>query len=359
MKAKYQKVAEFIKRRALEGDYALNLPPSERRLAKETGVSYMTARRAVQELFKEEVLIRGENGRLQLNQAYSNLQSSKHIVLITPAWNSPIMHQWRMGLKLAIEKHGGIFKVVTYDHPDDPAIYDALDGEFNHIFIISDNPSDTLKLKISKMPEKIISIACDMSELGVLSVDDVAPDHINDLVLRLKSLGHHDILFFNTQPEGLVIKKRMEIWQTAIKKTGLNGIIINNPVQSFQNASLKAYEVFIDLIKTNQIHFTAVYSSTVPTGVGILRAMYETGLRCPEDLSICSLGERDDAQLSIPAISVIDTSNFNSFIEDIYIHVLNDDIDRDKLHYCHEHKFFEGESIGIATEKTIQKKGEK
>ena len=51
--SKYQDVMAVIKQRIREGDYYVDSIPGERRLAEETGVSYMTARRAVLQLLEE------------------------------------------------------------------------------------------------------------------------------------------------------------------------------------------------------------------------------------------------------------------------------------------------------------------
>ena len=45
--AKYTEVMSVIERRIRAGDYLLSSIPGERKIAEETGVSYMTARRAV------------------------------------------------------------------------------------------------------------------------------------------------------------------------------------------------------------------------------------------------------------------------------------------------------------------------
>ena len=68
--AKYNEVMSVIKRRIREGDYFVDSIPGERRLAEETGVSYMTARRAVQQLLEEKVLIRQASGLLEVHPDY-------------------------------------------------------------------------------------------------------------------------------------------------------------------------------------------------------------------------------------------------------------------------------------------------
>ena len=54
----YTDVMAVIERRIAAGDYMLKDLPGERRLADEVGVSYMTARKAVQALLEKKVLTR-------------------------------------------------------------------------------------------------------------------------------------------------------------------------------------------------------------------------------------------------------------------------------------------------------------
>ena len=68
---KYNEVMSVIKRRIQEGDYLVESIPGERRLAEETGVSYMTARRAVRQLLEEEVLTRDDSGSLAIHPTFA------------------------------------------------------------------------------------------------------------------------------------------------------------------------------------------------------------------------------------------------------------------------------------------------
>ena len=64
--AKYIQIAELFKRRILSGDYEFSSIPGAQRLASEVGVSYLTARQAVQRLIDEKVLERQDTGRLKI-----------------------------------------------------------------------------------------------------------------------------------------------------------------------------------------------------------------------------------------------------------------------------------------------------
>jgi len=345
---KYKTVVELVRRRVLNGDYMFMGNPSERGLAQETGVSYMTARRAVQELIKEKILVRMKNGRLQPNSRYSNGHSCRQVALVTPAWYSPNFYQWHTSLKNTVEKHGGILRSVTYDNHDDPVIYDALDGKFDLVILNGVNPSPTLKLRLGRSQKKVVSLFRDMSELGILSIDGVSPDLLDGMIGRLTDLGHRRIAYFNTQQVSTVMSLRLSAWKLAMQKRALPEIILNEPVLPFQDSSYKSHEVLSRLLKRKELPFTAVFSTTVYTARGILRALHEADKSCPEDLSIFSLGDVFEARLCIPSIATIDTRNLESFVEDIYLRVLKGNINLKQMHYCPEHEYFKGESIGPA-----------
>ena len=102
--AKYTEVMSVIKRRIREGDYLLDSIPGERKIAEETGVSYMTARRAVQELLDEEVLIRQPSGSLDVHPRFTKRNKPAEVVLLCPAYPSSYLTQLRsVGLRLRDE----------------------------------------------------------------------------------------------------------------------------------------------------------------------------------------------------------------------------------------------------------------
>ena len=78
---KFQKVMSVIEQRIRQGDYVLNPIPGERKIAEETGVSHMTARKAVRGLLERKLLIRRPNGLLDVHpghQADTGLSARTH-----------------------------------------------------------------------------------------------------------------------------------------------------------------------------------------------------------------------------------------------------------------------------------------
>ena len=97
--AKYTEVMSVIERRIREGDYLLNSIPGERKIAEETGVSYMTARRAVLALLDQKVLIRGPSGALDVHPGYTKREKLAEVVLLYPAYPSSYLTQLRIGIR--------------------------------------------------------------------------------------------------------------------------------------------------------------------------------------------------------------------------------------------------------------------
>src|SRR4051812_21072098 len=80
--SKYTEVMSVIKRRIREGDYLLSKFPGERKIAEETGVSYMTARRAITQLLDDKVLVRGPSGGLDVHPSYAKRAKPAQVVLL-------------------------------------------------------------------------------------------------------------------------------------------------------------------------------------------------------------------------------------------------------------------------------------
>src|SRR5277367_1020527 len=85
---KFKDVMSVIERRIRKGDYVLNPIPGERKIAEETGVSHMTARKAVRGLLDRKVLVRRPNGSLEVYPGCQVDARSSHLLLLYPAFAS-------------------------------------------------------------------------------------------------------------------------------------------------------------------------------------------------------------------------------------------------------------------------------
>src|SRR5687768_3448829 len=117
--AKYTEVMSVIKRRIREGDYLLNKFPGERKIAEETGVSYMTARKAVTELIDKKVLQRGPTGALDVHPAYTKRANPAQVVFLYPAYASAYLTQLRGLVSDFAQKQGLALRPVQFVHWDE------------------------------------------------------------------------------------------------------------------------------------------------------------------------------------------------------------------------------------------------
>src|SRR3954447_21426639 len=103
---KFQDVMSVIERRIRQGDYVLNPIPGERKIAEETGVSHMTARKAVRGLLDRKVLIRRPNGLLDVSPGYQTDAGSSHLLLLYPAYASTYLTHLQQVVYQAAQRYG-------------------------------------------------------------------------------------------------------------------------------------------------------------------------------------------------------------------------------------------------------------
>src|SRR3954452_14817927 len=124
--SKYNEVMAVIKQRIREGDYFVDSIPGERRLAEETGVSYMTARRAVQQLLEEKVLIRQASGSLEVHPEYTKRINPAEISLLYPAYPSSYLTQLRVLVAEAAGRCGLALRPSQFVHWDEQSLVDTV-----------------------------------------------------------------------------------------------------------------------------------------------------------------------------------------------------------------------------------------
>src|ERR1700733_11146652 len=134
---KFKDVMSVIERRIRQGDYVLNPIPGERKIAEETGVSHMTARKAVRGLLDRKVLIRRPNGLLDVSPGYQADAGSSHLLLLYPAYASTYLTHLRQLVSEAAEGYGLSMRPVQYVHWDDPVVTSAVSNPAGLILIPS------------------------------------------------------------------------------------------------------------------------------------------------------------------------------------------------------------------------------
>ena len=106
--AKYQEICEILTTRIRHGEYPGNQLPNLRRLAEDMGVSYLTARQAVNLLKTQGILASDSSGRKTLVKSGQGCRP--RVALLTPFWH---ISEWHLAIRRVVLELGGQLKVFA------------------------------------------------------------------------------------------------------------------------------------------------------------------------------------------------------------------------------------------------------
>ncbi len=307
--------AALFERRIKEGAYGLRGIPGERRIASELGVSYMLARKVVQRLIDKNVIHRGDNGRLKpVVRSSGKGTLGNKIGFLGPAYASTYTYEWQYKLSSILRQMNKELHPIYYTRASDPVIFDALKADFDGLFIIAPIGAPKLVLeRIAKESRRVVILFPDLSHMGLFSTNTSGDRFVGKLVDHLLSLGHKKISCFNVQPENQTVQSRIQYWRSAIEQRGIPGDLHHHPVQSFASPILGAYQEFGRLINEG-LKSTAYFCVTSEQARGVVRACHERGIRVGKDISLCSVGENETAQMMVPSLTILPSADSEYFL---------------------------------------------
>lgn len=311
---KYDQLSLQLKNRIIQGDYTLRGLPAERQLAVESGVSYLTARRALQQLIDDGILVRSSNGRVEINRKRDSA-SSLSVAFLAPAFASPTVDRWRSSLDRVLKQMGGNLRPVLYRHWDDPLITDALES-FDGVFLLPSTeplPPELLQ-RLQNVPHPFVVLNEDLSHLGIPTVRQFAPVFVQNLLDHLEAQGHRKIDCLNVQPTNLIVEQRIDQWRVWIAVRHFKGELINEPVESYTDPYSAAYEAVQRRIAQGKFEPEALFCVTMAAAVGANRAMHEAGIRPGVDVAICAMDGEGLAAYQIPSTTTIEERDITPYI---------------------------------------------
>ena len=311
---KYAQVMSVIERRVREGDYLLHNIPGERRIAEQTGVSYMTARRAVSELLDRKVLIRRDNGALDVHPRFNKQQAQAKVVLLYPAYPSPYLTQLRLIATAAVEEHEMLLRPVQYVHWDDPIVRDALKNSGGALIIPA---ADSIPSRILSTirGSKVIALDGDFSEWGVPSIRFFPDAHVERVFDHLIRLGHRHVDCVNAQHRNPEIDRRIDLWRLWREANDIEGRLWDAAAPSFTDPTPYAYDMTCRLIDQKQSTATAFVCTTFPAALGSIRAHWERGVKVGEDISVCCINIEPLARYCCPSITGLDMPDLSGVLD--------------------------------------------
>jgi DNA-binding LacI/PurR family transcriptional regulator len=302
---KHHEISKLLKQRLDAGVYLDQPIPSERVIAGEVGVSCMTVRKAVQHLVDQKILTRQKNGRLKAVASVISKRVQRKYVLVTPAFESYACTNVRIAIQRVMSQYRGILKEVNYRHWHDASLMSVFDGDWDGIFLITPKEG-TPKLLLDRMlanRDRLISVYSDLTELGIVSVDNSRPQWAGVLVEHLISLGHDRVDCLRAQP-GVGKCSRVAGWEDALTQNNITGKFWNAPVKNFQLNWVHAYELALDALASKQMA-PAIFCTTVTVAKGLGRAAYELNLKPGKDLFYCTMDAPLEAIYEVPSITTL------------------------------------------------------
>lgn len=158
-------------------------------------------------------------------------------------------------------------------------------------------------LRERKYPFTMIGHCRENGDINYVDLDfDYA---VHRCVEYLAELGHKHIAFINHSPRlievgaGYVIRSE-EAFAHAITQWGLEGI--SYPCESNAQAGYEAMEALLE----QDPALTAVLISNAWVSGGITRAIYDRGLKIPEDISLVGVLSPHIAEMNTPSLTTVD-----------------------------------------------------
>lgn len=311
--AKYTEVMSVIKRRIREGDYLLDSIPGERKIAEETGVSYMTARRAVQQLLDDEVLIRNPSGSLDVHPRFSKRNKPAEVVLLCPAYPSSYLTQLRSVVSDCATKRGIGLRPAQFVHWDEKTVMEAAE-QAKGTFLIPYGPEIPARLVESFQTNKVVILDGDFTRDGLPSIRLFSDRCIERVLEHLHKLGHRHIDCINTQNRNPEIDRRIDIWERWRKRRGVPGALHDDPAPVFTDPTIVAYRMMARIVHEKRSKATAFIGTTCPAAIGAIRACWERGLEVGKDISICTVNIEPPAEFFCPSITGLSTPDLSEVI---------------------------------------------
>lgn len=305
MAGKREEIAQAIRERIRRGDYPQGLLPGERVLAAQSGVSHMTARKAVQLLIKQGVVAREPNGRLTARPSGKAATGDLQIAFLAPAHVSSNTERFRVALERAAEPRRARIRPVDFVHWDDPVIPETL-RHFDGIFIApyGDNLPDRLQPHFTNDVHKpIVSFELDLSAWGIPSVELFPTTAIHRLLEHLAGLGHRRIDCLATQPKNRMTEERIAQWRLWCSLRGVEGRLIRESVKPYDSALEQAYKTMSRECSRKTFAATALMGVSVSEGIGAMRAFQERGLRVGRDVSVCAVNDEGLGRYLWPSLT--------------------------------------------------------
>jgi DNA-binding LacI/PurR family transcriptional regulator len=299
---KYLLVENHIKK-AIKQRKIIDKLPGERGLAKELGISYMTIRKAIDNLVNEGVLYKIPTKGTYVADPKAQKKKTKTIGYfldssIVAGLSSPYYSLIFEALEKEATRHG--YSLVYFSDNDPTSlkgVLKKLDGVIASCFRRIENIIQEIKdfvpvvvIDNSAADKTIPSVIIDNFSAQIESVD------------HLCTLGHQRIGFMTGLEDSDVGRDRFEGYKSGLSKQGItiDEELVFRGNYSFQSG-ISGAEYFLSLAELP----TAIICANDSMALGAINKLYESELEVPGDVSVVGFDDIDVASQNIPPLTTI------------------------------------------------------
>ncbi len=295
-------VQQVLERRIRHGDYLIHDLPGERELARDMGVSRMTARKAVLRLVQDGMLQRLHTGRLRVRAGAA--AAPTRIAFLVPTVLSADVERWRLALHALAGEFHAVIRTVLFLHWDDPLVSEAL-NTFDAVVLYPSceaiPPHAAARLQSSA--SRILVLDQDLTDLGLPSICPFPPAFIARLLDQLLPWSDRGVDCFNIQTIDPVIEVRIRQWNLWRAAHRLPGQLLGQPIRAYGVPLEQAYAEMLRAIDDGQLSARALLCTTAPAALAGVRALHDRGRRVGRDIGVCVINDEGFSRYLTPSLT--------------------------------------------------------
>ena len=310
---RYYQLKELLEQQMSDGTLKPgDIIPSERDLASKYNLSRFTVARSISMLADEGLLYRkhGIGTFVSAPDSPKLHRRTNTIGLVLPDGNSSFIGGLVEGIEHAIDRNK--YKILTHKITkvckgkiDISVFKDNIDGLLLIPAAQEVDKNALWKLKKEEIPFVILNTVRDELIADCVSVDNISGAY--DAVRYLIKLGHKKIALILNEPDCQSVSDRQEGYQKALQEHGIKidpKLTIDAKIKPWQDSMDAGYKSMKKLLRTKD-RPTAVFTISERGAIGALRAVRETGLKVPDDISIVSFDDSPMVRFMDPPLTVV------------------------------------------------------
>ncbi|MBW3637628.1 MAG: substrate-binding domain-containing protein [Armatimonadetes bacterium] len=318
---KHEIVREYLTESLRSGEFEVGRRlPADKELAARLGVSYMTARKAVNELVEASFLERRIGDGTYVRAGTQQRLLTTTLNLICTAYEGTTTRAFLQLGGVAAQQRGWRSHVIRIHSDHEQGALRALrNGELSLVLADEESLKGPLGKAMRGANGRAILLGWRLDENGVPSVlaDDAQAVHL--AVEHLQAAGHRDIALLCNHPQSRNERVQIAAWSehlTRSSATESERLLIVGNTPRFECASRFAYEATRHWLGTvgRADGVTALISIGDELAIGALAACRDARRNVPDAMSLVNLNNSAAMEFSHPRVTCVDI-NLEAHIE--------------------------------------------